>query len=101
MKAFIIALTLFSFNAFAQQYSSQTVCRAETACLDYYGNVTGVVQCIAYGSAYVSNGANANNSCQWYVQPNVGVSCAGFVQIQNQFGQYVWSWQNAQAVCPR
>lgn len=101
MKKTLIVLTLLSFSAYAQQNSSETVCRAKTACLDYYGNVTGVVYCVAYGSSYVSNGANTNNSCQWYVQPNVGVRCSGFVQIQNQYGQYVWSWQNAQAVCPR
>ncbi len=97
----MLALTFVSFSAFAQQYSSQTRCHAETYCLDYYGNVTGRVHCDTYGSSYVTNGANTNNSCQWYVQPNVGVACAGFVKIQNEYGQYVWSWQNAQAVCPR
>jgi hypothetical protein len=101
MKSFIVALTLFSFSAMAQQYSSQTVCHAETACFDYYGNMTGLVHCKAYGSSYVSNGSNSNNSCKWLIKPNIGVSCAGFVQIQNQYGEYVWSWHNASAVCPR
>jgi hypothetical protein len=101
MKYLIIALTLTSFSAFSQQYSSQTVCHAETPCLDYYGNIIGRAQCNTYGSSYISNGASTRNSCNWFVQPYVGVKCSGYVQVQNQYGQYVWSWQNAQAVCPR
>lgn len=101
MKALVIILSLVSFSAFAQQYSSQTECHAYTTCFDYYGNPVGVARCDVYGSTYISNGGNSNNACSWAVYPGQGVQCAGYAQVQNQFGQWVWSWQNFQAACPR
>ncbi len=100
MKKFIIAIMLLSSTAFAQQFSSQTVCKAQTTCFNAYGQPTTTAWCQVYGASYVTNGAS-NNACNWVVVPNVGVECSGYTQVRNAYGQMVWTWQTITAQCPR
>jgi hypothetical protein len=99
MKKLLLVLSLLSVSAFAQQYSN-TVCRAQTPCFNYYGQYIGTAHCLVYGSTYVNDGSS-DNSCNWSVMPNVGVSCAGYQLVQNEYGQTVWAWQELEVACPR
>lgn len=99
MKRLLIAISLLSVSAFAQEYSSYTTCAAQTPCFNYYGQYIGTAYCEVYGSSYV-NGGSSKNACNWSVVPSVGVACSGYTQVQNRWGQLVWSWQDIEVACP-
>lgn len=100
MKKILFVLAILSSSAFAQQFSSETVCKAQTPCYNAYGQFITTAYCQVYGGSAVSNGAS-NNACSWYVSPNNGVQCEGYVKVRNNAGQAVWAWQTFSAQCPR
>lgn len=100
MKKLLITFSLLSVSAFSQEFSSYTTCGAHTNCFNYYGQYIGTARCEVHGSS-VADGGRTNNACHWNAIPNVGVSCSGYMQVQNQWGEIVWAWQDVVITCPR
>lgn len=105
MKAFIAIgfVSLFSASVQAQSYSS-TVCKAYTQCFarDAWGNTVpnGYIACEVYGAAYTNYAGGNTSQCNWGVQPYTAVSCNGFVQTRDVYGNVVWGWQSYNFRCP-
>jgi hypothetical protein len=100
MFSLFIGMSLVASDSKAQNFSSAYSCFATTPCLDYNGYIVGQISCEVYGHQYVSGyGVASNASCTWGVVPYQSVQCTGFQQVQNQYGQYVWAWQNYSFSC--
>lgn len=103
MKMFFAVLAFIVVIPFAnaQRMSSSDVCSAYTDCVDNYGRTISRISCQVYGYEYLQGyGASANQSCNWFVQPYVSVSCNGYQQMQNSYGQTFWQWQTYNMRCP-
>ena len=99
----VFAFALISVTAQAQN-ASWSSCSAYTQCYlyDAYGNAypNGSISCQTYGSAYSGYFGATQSQCQWNVQAYRSVTCSGFVQTTDVYGNVIWGWQNFHYRCP-
>lgn len=102
VRLFVFVLSMvMTLASNAQVSSSAYSCAATTPCLNQFGYQIGQISCQVYGHQYVSGyGVASSSSCSWGVIPYQAIQCSGFQQIQNEYGQYVWAWQNYSFSCP-